>query len=204
LPEITCELSQSKVNNCGAYALLAVAMAFKVLPPERDVILSHHGRESIIEKEKPLERVADSIYRITGNLGTSGGYLTKNEDGYNSPSSLSYVASQLGLNVKLYGLKDSVKELSQYYPSELSRCRNESSPLYISESFYSAPSDGEANLLCVANSNEALHWISQGSDHLYYDPGDGIHSHQWKTPRVQGNLIGPYRWKGIWMNFQKA
>lgn len=203
MTETIFNLKQSEDNNCGAYALLAVAKTFGVLPPENDINLSHDGRESIIKVEQSLQEMAGSIYRITGNLNPVGGYLKKNESGYNSLSALSYVAKQLSFNTSLCGIREAVVGFGQRYKDELNRCKMETKTVNENASYYIKPNTDEANLLCVTDANSLfLHWIVQIYGLNYYDPKDG-NWYQWKDPKVCRDSVGPYRWAGIWMNLRK-
>ena len=203
MPQIACTQVQSKANNCGAYALAAIAETFGVLPVEKDIKLIHDSRNSTLTKEQTKEEAVDSIYMITGNLSPNGKY-TSDPNGTNSPSALSYVARQLGLIVDVKVTTDCLKNLIPFYPGELDRCRNQANSVDVSATNYVVPTADEIPLICVANHFKSLHWIVQGNDGLYYDPAVGTNDNLWASPEATGSSIGcDYMWAGLWMVFRR-
>lgn len=65
---------------------------------------------------------------------------------------------------------------------------------------YAPPGPDETHILCV-NTVGGLHWVAQGSDCNFYDPGNGTLNNNW-NPQNTNDLMGNYTFTGLWLVIQ--
>lgn len=193
MPNLTFSGIQTKDLNCGAFGLTAICNAFGLLPTQNIVELRHRNRIAVLAPSLTLIEAAEEIYRITGDLMSTGGHSQEGEY-LNSASAISYVAKQLGLRVTLNVSEKIIIDLDEVFPGELVYCA-EVADMFIKNDVYDLPSPDECQLVVVATFDNGYHWLAVGSNGVLYDPATGKVHCNW------AELITTYERLSVWLSF---
>jgi hypothetical protein len=194
VPTFSFSEKQTRELNCGAFGLTAIGSAFGLLPPTKNVELSHRGRIATLHLDLTLIEVAEAIYRITGDLMFTGGYASEGEY-YSSASAISYVAQQLGLTVTLNASEEIIIYFKDEFPGEIESCAAITNQMDIRKEIYNLPTPNECQLVVVMNRDSSYHWIAVGSNGSLYDSATGKIHHDWCE------LTDIYERLTIWLSF---
>jgi len=193
-------------RSCGAYAMVGVLGAFNKFPSDKQISYTNDGPEKVnnqatFNQGMKYPDLANEIYHVTGILNMPQGVpeLIASGSMFNTPAAMAKVAKDMGMdNIKVNVLSKDYKGLSASYPNEENRCVDivGRENVIIDAPEYKAPkNDNEINVVCVF-SGSSLHWLAQGSDGKFYDPGDGSVDNNWNP--VSGSM-GSYTFAGLWI-----
>lgn len=205
-------MTQVNPNACGAYAIIGAVGAHGVFPRTRVLAYANPGPEqvnniAIIGILDNYTELSAAAYRVTGILNIPRWSRPVNPElfaagnVYNSPAAMAKVAIDLGrpapqIKVQAPGLKF----LTDLYPNEQARCTAVVglANVDVAAGNYARPHLNETHVVCVSLANGGLHWVAQGSDGNFYDPGNGSLNNAW-DPKQTGDQMGVYIFTGLWM-----
>ena len=185
--------------------------AHGVFPVEKKLSYANNGPESVnkegnTKKEDDYHKLSAAAYAVTGILNNASGIpvspeLKASGNVYNSPAAMAKVALDFGKEVEINVQEAGLQVLSALYPNEKGRCEEVvgGSKVDAKAGDYSKPSGDQTNLVCVSVGGGGLHWVAQGSDGNFYDPGDGSLNNKWNPKNANDNMGGNYQFSGLWM-----
>jgi len=208
-------MTQVNPNACGAYAIIGAVGAHGVFPLVTNLDYANAGPQPVnnhaaLAAANNFTQLSTSAYAVTGILNNAipnppaavVPELITAGNVYNSPAAMAQVAIDLGrpapqINVQPVGYA----MLNALYPGETPRCQGVvgAGNVNVAAGAHAVPALNETHAICVQVNGGGLHWVSQGSDGLCYDPADGSVNNAW-APVNTGDAMGPnYTFAGLWM-----
>ncbi|HTN17118.1 MAG TPA: hypothetical protein VL092_05525 [Chitinophagaceae bacterium] len=208
-------MTQINPNACGAYAVIGAVGAFNVFPMAVPLTYANAGPQPVNNASATLladgyHQLSAAAYVVTGILNDAipnppaavVPELLTAGNVYNSPAAMAKVAMDLGrpapqINAQPVGYA----QLNFLYPGETPRCTGVvgAGQVNTAAGAYAAPAAAHTHIVCVQVHGGGLHWVAQGSNGLFYDPGDGSLNNAW-APVNTGDPMGPnYTFAGLWM-----
>lgn len=92
-------------------------------------------------------------------------------------------------------------QLVKLYPGERQRCNDVvgAANVKVDAGDYAPPSPDATHIVCVNVVGGGLHWVAQGSNGNFYDPGNGTTNNAW-NPVNTGDAMGAnYTFAGLWL-----
>ena len=204
-------MTQPNPNDCGAYAIIGAVGAFGVFPMAVPLAYQNAGpgvvnNNSAVAAPDNYHQLSAAAYIITGILNPPVGAvpvapeLNGAGNSYNSPAAMAQVAIDLGRNPPQINTQAAgYANLGALYPGARARCEGVVGVAHVSVTAgpYSRPTNDFTHIVCV-DTGAGLHWVAQGTDGNFYDPGNGTLHNVW-APVNTGDAMGPYTFTGLWM-----
>lgn len=207
-------MTQNNPNACGAYAVIGAVGAFGVFPMAAPLAYVNGGPQ--VANRHAATALADNYHQLSAAAYTITGILNNAMPAppapvvpellaagnvYNTPAAMASVALCLGRPVpQINAQAAGYAPLNFLYPGETARCVGVVGAAHVNTAAgaYAAPAAGQTHIVCV-HAGAGLHWVAQGSNGLFYDPGDGSLNNAW-APVNTGDHMGPvYTFAGLWI-----
>ena len=190
---------------------LVLLAHFDVFPVATHLAYANNGLEAVNNISETFvgdtfAELSQSAYAVTGILNNAAGApavvpeLLAAGGVYNSPAAMAQVVRDLERPEPQINIQPGAAGLLAMYPGEQARCTGVVGlgNINVAAGNYAPPGVNDTHVVCVATGGGGLHWVAQGSDGNFYDPGDGSVNNVW-APVNAGDAMGAYTFTGLWM-----